>query len=90
MIKHEHTLWINEEKRRYYRIRVQKDLFGRLVVIRTWGSLQSDRSGIRINHVDKETVDELLKSITQRRRTNGYYVVDRQNTSSASSVIVAT
>ena len=81
MTEHKNTLWINEEKRRYYRIRVHTDLFGRPSVIRTWGSLQSDRSGMQINHVEKDALRNLLKAITQRRKTNGYHIVDQQNAS---------
>lgn len=76
MNNHNNTLWINVEKRRYYRIRVQTDLFGCPSVIRTWGSLQYDRSGMQIDHIDKDAVGELLATITQRRKTNGYQLVD--------------
>lgn len=76
MIEYQHTLWINEDKRRYYRIRVQTDLFGCSAVIRTWGSLQSDRSGMQINPIEKDKTEKLLKSIARRRKKNGYHVVN--------------
>jgi hypothetical protein len=39
--------WINAEKARYYRVVLEKDLFGTWSLIACWGALHSRRGGMR-------------------------------------------
>jgi hypothetical protein len=36
--------WVNTQKRRYYSARLYTDLLGYLILMRVWGSLDSERS----------------------------------------------
>ncbi|ODS23606.1 hypothetical protein AB835_08315 [Candidatus Endobugula sertula] len=47
-------LWIHEQKQRYYRLTVNRDLFGDLCLVRTWGSLVDDRGGSKTEVLDNE------------------------------------
>jgi hypothetical protein len=40
--------WINAEKARYYRVVLEKDLFGTWSLIACWGALHSRRGGMRV------------------------------------------
>jgi hypothetical protein len=66
-------VWINQSKRRYYRVILQNDLLGDLVIIRSWGSLDSDRGQVRKEIVDSES-DGIMKvqEIEKRRLYRGY------------------
>ncbi|ODS22760.1 hypothetical protein AB835_12300 [Candidatus Endobugula sertula] len=47
-------LWIHEQKQRYYRLTVNRDLFGDLCLVRTWGSLVDDCGGSKTEVLDNE------------------------------------
>lgn len=70
-------LWINQEKRRFYRVVVQKDLLGDLVLIRYWGSLDSSLGGTKTELVKGDDIDGLLLEIDKLRTRKGYVSVDK-------------
>lgn len=68
-------LWINQEKRRSYRVRVYQDLLGDLVMIRSWGALDTFRGGSKTDLVDVAKIDDLLLVIEKQRVRKGYLLV---------------
>jgi hypothetical protein len=67
-----HLLWVNQAKRRYYRLRCCRDLFGEIYLVRTWGSLDSGRSNVKIHYLSPSELSPLVKSIVKRRENRGY------------------
>lgn len=59
--------WLNEEKRRYYKVFVYKDLLGDLVLLRNWGSLDNAKGGIKTEIVDSKNIEDLLTNIEKKR-----------------------
>ncbi len=69
--------WVHPEKRRYYRVSLDRDLFGDLVLVRAWGGLGSNLGQVRQTVVGSEEEGErLLRGIERRRRQRGYVVVE--------------
>jgi len=68
--------WINNEKRRYYRIYILKDLLGDISVIRAWGSLDSN-AGSQVRHslIEQKTIDSLLERLCLQRKHRGYELI---------------
>jgi predicted DNA-binding WGR domain protein len=69
-------IWINMEKRRYYRAVVQLDLFGDLTITRSWGSLDNNRGQVRTETIN--TYDQgkkIMGDIEKRRNYRGYISV---------------
>lgn len=65
--------WINEEKRRYYSVRLVKDLLGDWTLILNWGSLDSNRGGMKVRVVASEAAWEAeIQKIEKRRKQHGY------------------
>ena len=74
-------LWINNEKRRYYRVLVYKDLLGDLILMRQWGSLDTARGGSKVELVDgAEAVARLLGGISKQRLKRGYALTEDTKT----------
>jgi hypothetical protein len=69
-------LWINQEKRRYYRVRVYQDLLGDWVLSRSWGALDSSKGGCRVEVIEPQRFDDLLAEIEKRRRQRDYVLVE--------------
>lgn len=73
----ETALWINKDKRRFYRAWVYQDLLDDWVLMRIWGSLDSSLGGER-----KELLSGLeeglskLQGIHKRRVSRQYSLVD--------------
>jgi hypothetical protein len=71
--------WINPEKARYYRVVLEKDLFGTWSLIACWGALHSRRGGMRV--IALASLDAgiaALDGIAKRRRQRGYMIVPPQ------------
>ena len=68
--------WINAEKARYYRVVLEKDLFGTWSLIACWGSLHSRRGGMRVTALASlDAGVAALEGIAKRRRQRGYMIV---------------
>lgn len=66
-------VWINPEKRRYYRAHLQADLFGDWKLTRSWGSLDNHLGQIRSELVDCQAGGlQILAGIEARRVRRGY------------------
>jgi hypothetical protein len=66
-------VWINPDKRRYYRVHLDRDLFGDWTLIKVWGGIGSNHgrlqsSGVASYEAGIEQVDE----IARRRAQRGY------------------
>lgn len=74
MIRYFRSVDPERNRRRHYLLMVQRDLWGRLVVVRRWGRIgQPDWQGEQILTVDKpEDVDRVIKETLDRRRWHGY------------------
>jgi len=65
--------WVHPEKRRWYTVIATSDLFGDLVLIRSWGSLDNQRGGeMREILSSKEEIKDRLRIIAKQRRRHGY------------------
>ena len=65
--------WECAEKRRYYLVCVQRNLFDDLEVWRAWGGIGSARGGQRIEPVaNLDAASARVAVIEQRRRVRGY------------------
>jgi len=69
-------LWINKEKRRYYKVMVYRDLLDDLVLMRNWGSLDTARGGIKTEIVDHQQAMDLLVEIGRQRVKRNYEAVE--------------
>lgn len=69
----ESVLWINEKKRRYYRVWVYQDLLNDWVLLRMWGSLDSSLGGEKKELISSH--DEGLAKLRDihKRRTSRHY-----------------
>jgi hypothetical protein len=68
--------WINAEKARYYRVVLEKDLFGVWNLIACWGGLHSRRGGMRVTALASlDAGVAALDGIAKRRRRRGYVPV---------------
>ena len=66
-------VWINPEKRRYYRAHLQVDLFGDWTLTRCWGSLDSHLGQVRTELVVNQVHGlRVLAGIDKRRSIRGY------------------
>ncbi len=73
-----HRLWIHPTKRRYYRLRIENDLFGKTFIVRTWGSLDRNISGMKIDAIESDNIADIVNMITARRKRRGYTPLDNQ------------
>jgi hypothetical protein len=68
--------WINAEKARYYRVVLEKDLFGTWSLIACWGALHSRRGGMGVTALASlDAGVAALAGIAKRRRQRGYVPV---------------
>ena len=89
--------WECAEKRRYYLVRVQRNLFAELEVWRAWGDIGSARGGQRVDPVaDLDAACARVAVIEQRRRVRGYAgrrilaIETRQESNSEIGTLVST
>ena len=67
--------WIHAEKRRFYKVSLQVDLFGSLHLLLEWGSLDT-----RNGHFKTLTCEGVadakakLRAVRKRRRQHGYMI----------------
>ncbi len=72
-------LWINRTKQRYYRLTVNRDLFGDLCLVRTWGSLVDDRGGSKTEVLGNErSLASQVNVIKKQRQQREYKLVDER------------
>ena len=65
--------WEHLEKKRYYLLYFEKDLFGDQILVRRWGSLCSKRGGERKTLVSSDApIDQLMSDVRKRRASRGY------------------
>lgn len=65
--------FINEAQRKYYKTSISHDLFGQMVVIRDYGSLDSKRHSRKTSPVSGERdATALLDKIRKVRERRGY------------------
>lgn len=65
--------WIHDEKRRYYGVFLQRDLFGDWTLIKNWGSLDNGRGQLRMDAVtDRISGLRQIAEIAHVRRAHGY------------------
>jgi hypothetical protein len=65
--------WIHHEKRRYYGVFLQQDLFGDWTLIKNWGSLDNGRGQLRMDAVaDRISGLRQIAEIAQVRRAHCY------------------
>lgn len=66
-------LWVHQQKRRYYRAYLCRDLFGAVYLYCVWGSLDSKQGGERseiFSHWGEAL--EQMEKVSKRRRQHGY------------------
>lgn len=72
--------WIRREDRRVFAAGVVLDLLGQWTVVKTWGSLDSDRGGMMvICCADEADANNLLDSISKRRAARGYEMATKDD-----------
>lgn len=59
--------FVHRAKRRWYKVRVQKDLFGQVVILCLWGSLDSRLGGKRCEPYARERLLAILKRRQKRK-----------------------
>jgi len=68
--------WINHEKRRYFNVHLQLDLFGAWTLLRDWGSLDNGRGQMHLDSVSDPAIGHrLIADIHKRRIAHGYVSV---------------
>lgn len=66
-------VWINQQKRRYYRAHLQEDLLGDWTLTRCWGSLDSKHGQVQKEVVKNQSAGmAILSEISKRRNNHGY------------------
>jgi hypothetical protein len=73
-------VWVNSEKRRYYRAHLQADLLGDWTLTRSWGSLDSHHGQVRTELVDNQAHGlRVLAGIDKHRAVRGYHSTQTQS-----------
>ena len=68
--------WIHVEKRRYYGVFLQQDLFGDWTLVRNWGSLDNGRGQLHRDTLpDRAAGLRQIAEVHSRRRSHGYHLV---------------
>jgi predicted DNA-binding WGR domain protein len=70
----------HEQKQRYYRVILSKDLFGDWVITRVWGGI--GKASGRITHVfypSYEKASMVMQGILKIRRNRGYKLITEQS-----------
>lgn len=74
----ERKTWYWEKYGRYYRISLQKDLWGKWYLVRNWGGINSNRGGIKIESYDTvQELDDAIAGVFKRRKIRGYQLVKK-------------
>lgn len=65
-----------ETDRRFYVAEVRQDLFGNWILIRSWGSLRTQRgNSMTVMAQDYCQARQLLEEVAKRRKARGYHHV---------------
>ena len=73
----EPQLYLYESEQRYYKIILQRDLFGDWSVMRIYGGRYSKRGGSKMdNHLTYEEAISKIKLVDKQRRKRGYKLVN--------------
>ena len=65
--------WENALARRYYEVRMTRDLFDGWVLVRAWGRIGFPQGAIRSDvFSSEEACTQALERLARRRRTRGY------------------
>ena len=72
-------VWINREKRRHYTAHLTEDLLGDLVLVQSWGSLDSGAGRIQKRLMESEQEGVLaIEAITRKRKEHEYTLVKKE------------
>lgn len=67
--------WVNPQNQRYYSADLEQDLFGEWVLNCRWGSLRSQRGGVKITAVQSwEEGRAMIDALAKRRCKRGYQI----------------
>jgi hypothetical protein len=64
--------FIHKGKQRWYTISLHRDMFGELVITRTWGSLHSAQGGTASDPVASSNVRQALREAVKLRTRHKY------------------
>ena len=68
--------WIHDEKRRYYGVFLQQDLFGDWTLVRNWDSLDNGRGQLHRDALpDRAAGLRQIAEVHHRRHAHGYHLV---------------
>jgi predicted DNA-binding WGR domain protein len=68
--------WIHDEKRRYYGVFLQQDLFGDWTLVRNWDSLDNGRGQLHRDALpDRAAGLCQIAEVHRRRHAHGYHLV---------------
>ncbi len=68
--------WINHDKRRYFNVHLQLDLFGAWTLLRDWGSLDNGRGQMHLDSLDDPAAGKrIIEDIHRRRLAHGYLLL---------------
>jgi hypothetical protein len=68
--------WFNKANFRYYKIFIQRDMFGDIILTLMWGSTYARRGNFK--HVavcSQAEIDSLIASVMKRRLKRGYELI---------------
>lgn len=92
MSKNKRYLWVTynfENEERYYKARVQKDLFGNWSLLKSYGGKKNNLGQQRIKSCDSyEDAMKKLKQIMKVRKSHGYKIVGSKYKAKGASDIV--
>jgi len=65
----------NDQKRRFYKVFVGQDLFGDMVLIRQWGSLDNRQGNCQQSIISLSELIPLVSGIVKEREKRGYVLI---------------
>jgi hypothetical protein len=75
-------VWINKKTRRHYTAHFQEDLLGDLILVQSWGSLDSGAGRIQKSLVTNEHEGILaIEAISRTRKKHKYKLVNKEGKS---------
>lgn len=72
-------LWVNKNKRRYYRLIICKDLFGDTILMKEWGSIDSNGGRLVSQPIDPDNQEAILDDIRKRRISHQYQLNEKKS-----------
>lgn len=67
----------HDEKRRFYKLYVGVDLFGDMMLIRQWGSLDSRQGNRKQTIINPNELTMIVQSVVRDRERKGYSVIEK-------------